>query len=231
MATILPNVVEVAKQHGLTIKTSTIGKKETLCKCPFCQTKGFHLSLNEDLNVFKCWSCHEHGGVLHFISLLDRIPESKIKQAVLSEHGIQHERKKSPAERLTHRQLRMIGFSRINWDDNRKYDPQMAHTFEQKVYHQWLEFVATQKELAHRQIFTGIITGHYEEAIKRVKEMEVDLDWKILEDVLKELSKSNRPQNLLEQEMFAAELTHRVHPLQPFLSQIKNQNEKVGHQK
>lgn len=225
MATILPSVVDVARQHGLSIKENTVGKKETLCKCPFCQSHGYHLSLNADLNVFKCWHCHEHGGVLHFISLLDGKPESKIKQDILKQHG-KHERKKSPAERLTKRQLRMIGYTRIDWDENHKFDPKLAKHFETDVFRQWLDYVAYQKEFAYQQIFTGIITGQYEESIQRVKKMEIDLDWKILDDVLRELSKSNRSEEMLDQEMFACELAHRVHPLQPLLSQIKKPKSK-----
>jgi len=66
----LPSISEVAIQHGLQMNDRTSKSvKDLRFKCPFCQaddkrTDKYYLSLNTNDNVFPCWSCHEHGGVL-----------------------------------------------------------------------------------------------------------------------------------------------------------------------
>ena len=58
------NILEVAKYIGLHIRTGKNEKVEVEARCPFCNDKGFHLSLNRVKNVFRCNLCEETGGTL-----------------------------------------------------------------------------------------------------------------------------------------------------------------------
>lgn len=51
----LPSIIKIADHYGLENDPKTYGRKESLFKCPFCQSNKYHLSLNTQDNVFKCW--------------------------------------------------------------------------------------------------------------------------------------------------------------------------------
>ncbi|WP_280618032.1 hypothetical protein [Heyndrickxia oleronia] len=60
MITLLPSIINVARENNLIINERSLTKKEVLCKCPFClmdasRPKKFYLSLNPKENIFKCW--------------------------------------------------------------------------------------------------------------------------------------------------------------------------------
>ena len=218
--TILPNIVEVAIKHNLHIKKETIGKKEVLCKCPFCLEdqkphkikKKWYLSLNEDKNVFKCWFCGEKGGVVRFISLLDGIPENEIIEKLRKENGFHYQ--KHPAERLSRTQLKMIGYPNINWVKNREFDVEFYKKFREEVWQRWLDFIEDKKDEAYREIFAGILLGNYQKSIKRVKKMEAELGANLLKDVLKRLSKEERNEKELQMEKFICEICKKEHPFE-----------------
>jgi hypothetical protein len=110
----LPEILKVAEEYELTFNPRSHGKKETLCKCSFCEEdskpgKGhkYYLSLNAHDQVFKCWFCGVSGGVLDFEVKLSGLPYSEIRKKYF---GV---RKKPvhPAESLNARQLRSIGWA------------------------------------------------------------------------------------------------------------------------
>lgn len=110
----LPEILKVAEEYGLTFNHRTHGKKETLCKCIFCEEdskpgKGqkYYLSLNTHNQVYKCWYCGVSGGVLDFEAKLSGQPYSEIRTKYF---GV---RKKPlhPAEKLNAHQLRTIGWA------------------------------------------------------------------------------------------------------------------------
>lgn len=214
---ILPNIVDVAFDHNLTVNSKTIGKKEVQFKCPFCledsqpsKIKRYYLSLNENKNIFKCWFCGAKGGVIKFISLLDGSPESEIVENLRKENGFNYQ--KHPAEKLSTTQLKMIGYPNINWINNREFDVELYKAFREHVYQKWLSFVEDQKALAYKLVFAGILSGNYQDAIKMVKKIEQNLGIQILDEVLKTLSKDTRTDKELAWEIFVSELDGKVHP-------------------
>lgn len=213
---ILPNIVDVAFEHNLTVNSKTVGKKEVLCKCPFCledlkpsKIKRYYLSLNESKNTFKCWFCGSKGGVVKFISLLNGSPESEIIENLRKENGFNY--KKHPAEKLSTSQLSMIGYPNINWVNNREFDVEIYKAFRDHVHQKWLSFVDQEKAVAYKLVYGGILSGDYHGAIKKVKDIEQILEVKILDDILKALSKDMRTDDELEMEMFVSDLYGKEH--------------------
>lgn len=220
---ILPNIVDVALEHNLTVKSGTIGKKEVLCKCPFCledsnKPKKYYLSLNENKNVFKCWYCKEHGGVLKLLSFLTNQRESEIIESLRKKNGFSY--KKHPAEKLSRGQLRMIGYPNINWVKNREFDVELYKAFRNHVYKEWLSFIESQKLVAYQTLYAGILTNDYRGAINKVEEMEKELGVDLLADVLKELSKEKRTEQVRSREEFVVTIINKEHPYHTFQSSI-----------
>lgn len=109
----LPEILDVAEEFGLTFDPKTHGKKETLCKCPFCfedeaKPNKYYLSLNTEKQVYKCWFCGLSGGVLNFEARLSGKPQQEVKAKYFKENKEKH-----AAERLTADQLKMIGWYRL----------------------------------------------------------------------------------------------------------------------
>lgn len=106
----LPKILEVAEKNGLVIEPRSYGKKETMAQCPFCASNDgkYKLSLNTVDNVYKCWSCKESGGVLHFEAKLTGLSYQEIKEKYFKG------KKKSVnlAEILTSKQMEKIGLSK-----------------------------------------------------------------------------------------------------------------------
>lgn len=138
----LPKILDIAEQNGLTFNPKTYGKKETLCKCPFCEEdsrpgKGsrFYLSLNTNDQVYKCWYCNVSGGVLDFESRLTGKPYNEIREKYFGG------RRKPihPAERLNPNQLHLIG-----WKDYRRKDQRSFKQKREKVLQDWKVYEYTQ---------------------------------------------------------------------------------------
>lgn len=100
----LPNILDVAAEHGLTFQPRSYGKKQTLAKCPFCleddqprKRKKYYLSLNTHEQVFKCWYCGESGGVFRFMALLEGVSENEVIDRYRKKSGSTYQR--HPAEK------------------------------------------------------------------------------------------------------------------------------------
>ncbi|PIC69242.1 hypothetical protein CSV77_14420 [Sporosarcina sp. P16b] len=120
----LPEILKVAEEYGLTFNPRYHGKKETLCKCTFCEEdskpgKGnkFYLSLNIQDQVYKCWYCGVSGGVLDFEAKLSGLAYNKVREKYFGK------RKKPvhPAESLNGRQLRLIGWAEYKRKDRNDF--------------------------------------------------------------------------------------------------------------
>lgn len=130
----LPSILSVAETYGLEVDTRTHNKKEVRFMCPFCESRSskYHLSLNKEENVFKCWKCGESGGVLKFEALLSNKSYDEVRQKYFGKR----ERKVHPAYKLTPRQLREIG-----WGDMKREDFQNFTENKDKVYSHWKKHV------------------------------------------------------------------------------------------
>jgi hypothetical protein len=234
MQSILPNILDVAKQHHLEVDRKTVGKKETRFKCPFCHADvnragKYYLSINEHKNIYKCWHCQESGGVLKLVSFLENKPESEMIEQLRKNNGFSYE--KHPAEKLTRSQLKLIGYEKIDWIKNREYDVELYKHFREHVYQKWLNFVAYKQDFAYQQLYIGLLTGTFQQAVKQIEKEEIELNITLLDRALKKLSSDERSLNELETEEFAAAVCKRKHPFYEnsdnfFILDNKKQKEK-----
>lgn len=223
---LLPNVLDVAKQYNLEINPKTLNKKEVRCKCPFCKEDAnrrnkYYLSLNPNKNVFKCWYCKESGGVLRFISLLTGRSENELIEKIRKKHG--NTTPKHPAERLTKHQLSLIGYEKVDWYKNQQYDSTLAYQFRQKVWETWQKYVADRKTYCYELLFAGLFSG-FEKSVEEVQEIEKELNVKFLDELLEKLFQDWKDDDVFELETLTCELIGRVHPYDTI--DIKNEEEK-----
>ncbi|QNK89821.1 hypothetical protein H7992_09295 [Sporosarcina sp. resist] len=158
----LPEILKVAEEYGLSFNPRSHGKKETLCKCCFCAEdskagKGhkFYLSLNTHDQLFKCWFCGVSGGVLDFEAKISGLPYSEIRKKYF---GI---RKKPihPAESLNAHQLRSIG-----WAEYKRENRAAFKENREMVFSDWQNY--EYEELAkHFAMF--IVVAHIENQEER----------------------------------------------------------------
>ncbi|MFZ7947188.1 MULTISPECIES: CHC2 zinc finger domain-containing protein [Bacillaceae] len=138
----LPKILDVAEENGVTIKLNTYGKRQVLCKCPFCQEdskpgkeKRFYLSLNTNEQIFRCWYCGESGGVIQFEAKLTGLPYNQVKEKRLGKLR----KPLHPAERLNPKQLDAIG-----WKDKKRKDRKAFAQRREDVFLDWKEYEYTE---------------------------------------------------------------------------------------
>lgn len=212
----LPEILDIAKKHNLTINQNTLNKKEVQCKCPFCgedempgKQKRFYLSLNTDRQVFRCWFCGEKGGVFRFISLLEHKSENEILAEFRKNSGY----RQHPAEKLTLSQLRLIGFDKKpNWGEMRKQNPVMYKNHLNWFWTEWNQFVNEERKLAYGTLFIGTITGKYQQSVDRIKAREREIGASLLNEALKVYSSKVRPKWAKDKERLALELCNQNNP-------------------
>lgn len=149
----LPKILDIANEQGLTFNPRTYGKKETTCKCPFCnedsnKSDKYYLSLNTHDNVYKCWYCGAKGGVLDFESRLTGIPYQQIKEKYFPRKNKQVH----GAYKLNNRQLKMIG-----WDEFKRQSLKGFQEKRDEVYKDWQLY--EHKEL--RKLFALFMIASY----------------------------------------------------------------------
>lgn len=127
----LPNIIKIAEEHGLAINPKSYGKKETMCICPFCNSGKYHLSINEEKNIFKCWHCKKSGGVLQFESLLTNKPFDEIREKYFGKKKA----KKHPAYELSPDQLKQIG-----WHDKKQSSFNVFSKSKEEVLRDWKKY-------------------------------------------------------------------------------------------
>lgn len=221
MATILPDVLEVALSHGLELAPGTLTKREVLCKCPFCREdqkpgkhRRYHLSLNPEKQTFKCWSCGEAGGVLRFVSLLTGTPEEQLLQQV-RKRRLDH-----PAEGLTHRQRQLLvqayGYA-VEPDWNRMKNRDKAYYLRtlDRMWADWQQFVEDQKREAFKEIHLGICCGKYAISIARIQKLEQLIGVSLLAEALMIYSCAERPSWTEEIVQQVRSLLHIVQTVNP----------------
>lgn len=198
----LPDILEVAEKHSLIIDPRSLKKREVRAKCPFCgadavpgKEKKFYLSLNTEDMVFKCWYCGESGGVFRFIALLEGIPESEVIQRYRKGKS----RKLHPAEKLTSRQLQMIGFSnRLKWETLRQRDHGYYLRTCRYVWSEWRKMIQIEKYFLFRTLVLAIENGDYQKAVASIKEKEEKIGIPLLYPLLEIYSMSRWPKWAIE---------------------------------
>lgn len=159
----LPSIINVAEDAGVELNPRTIGKKEVYAKCPFClgdsTIKGkYKLSLNQQYNVFKCWLCGEHGGVLEFESKLTGSTFDEVRAKYFGQKKNYH-----PAEKLSPMQLKQIG-----WQSAKRSNPDSFKKKRDAVLHDWKAY--EQSEMIKHFALLMVI-AHLDDQEERQKEL------------------------------------------------------------
>ncbi|MFS0688986.1 hypothetical protein AB1K89_07070 [Sporosarcina sp. 179-K 8C2 HS] len=162
----LPEILKIAEGYGVTFNQRTYGKKETLCKCVFCEEdskpgKGhkFYLSLNTQDQLYKCWFCGTSGGVLDFETKLSGLPFDDIRKKYFGTRM----KKLHPAERLNARQLRTIG-----WAEYKRKNRAEFKKNRESVLRDWKRYEHEQL-VKHYAMF--IVVAHIENQEERQDEL------------------------------------------------------------
>lgn len=202
----LPNILDIADEHGLTFQPRSYGKKQTVAKCPFCleddqprKRKKYYLSLNTQEQVFQCWFCKESGGVLRFMALLEGVPENEVIDRYRKKSGSTYQR--HPAEKLTSSQCKMMGLdAKPDWIDIRHFDDHSYKELRELVWKAWKQFLWNEKRFAYQLLVSGIVGGTYEHTVESIRKREREIGTPLLEEMLAVYSLPERPRevNLLE---------------------------------
>ncbi|GAB3051558.1 hypothetical protein [Virgibacillus ainsalahensis] len=160
----LPCILDVAQKYEVHFQAKSYGKKETLCKCPFCREdaskpKKHYLSLNTEDNVYKCWYCRQSGGVLDFEVKLSGKTYAEVKQQYFGKQKT----RLHPAYQLDPYQLERIGW--------KKYKRMSFKGFQQKreqIIKDWKQYVHDEL-VTHYAMFLCI--AHLENQVQRQQEL------------------------------------------------------------
>lgn len=212
----LPNILDIATEYQLTFQQRLFGKKQTLCKCPFCREddqprkrKKYYLSLNTQEQLFKCWYCGESGGVFRFMSLLEGVSENEVIDRYRKKSGSTY--KLHPAEKLTSSQCRMIGLdAKPNWIDIRQFDYQSYKEMRELVWKAWKQLLWNEKRFAYQLLVSGIVGGTYGHVVEAIQEREKAIGALLLAEVLNIYSLPERPGQINRLEAFV------LHVCDPF---------------
>ncbi|MFT9486783.1 MAG: CHC2 zinc finger domain-containing protein [Tepidibacillus sp.] len=183
---ILPNIEEVAKEHGIELGKMVKGQYKVICPFPSHGEKTPSMFINPQKNVFKCFGCGEGGGVIKFISLLENKSEQEVLKSLTKDIERSPKGKKKfvifshPAEKLTTYQLRLIGFhNKPSWESMRQHDYFYYRRTLDFVFEEWQEFIETEKEKAQFYLKLGkqvrAIYGAVDLILAREKEIGVQL--------------------------------------------------------
>ncbi|MBR0311799.1 MAG: hypothetical protein IJQ98_05310 [Oscillospiraceae bacterium] len=83
-------IVDAARRCGLVINDRTLGRTEVEASCPFCGDHGpgkYHLSLNTDMDVYRCNLCGAHG---NSVTLYARVMNVANREAYADLSGGSH---------------------------------------------------------------------------------------------------------------------------------------------
>jgi len=170
---VLPDIVEVARKHGLEIRHRTTTNGDYRANCPFCERNGltpdrkYHLYLAPAdkpgrQNVFHCFRCGEQGGVAKFIALLTGRDEAEVveefRRRWWEEHAGQKPRPRHPAESLTEEQIRRTGLMdyRPDWRGWWKANPEATKKVLDALWKEWNRYLRPYRILGFALLLKGI---------------------------------------------------------------------------
>lgn len=83
-------IVDYLKTHYPELHFKHVGKRE-LCSCPFVPEKDPSFNVYSDSNKFYCYSCHERGDLIHFVSKYENITFNQACDKIADNAGIHYE--------------------------------------------------------------------------------------------------------------------------------------------
>jgi DNA primase (bacterial type) len=84
-------ILEAARRCGLCLNPKTLRRREVEATCPFCGDSGqgkYHLSLNTDMNVFRCNLCKASGNSVSLMARMEGISNKEAYDRLAEEGGI-----------------------------------------------------------------------------------------------------------------------------------------------
>ncbi|QOY37657.1 CHC2 zinc finger domain-containing protein [Anaerobacillus isosaccharinicus] len=175
----LPSIVKVAEELNIAFdpKNKT-NRKELRAVCPFCgQSHKYHLSLNPDLNVYKCWHCKASGGVLQ---LEAEITGKSFVEVKLKYFGNKRKNPLHLAEKLSPRQLDVIGWLEVKRNDQEKF----KRSFNQ-IIRDWQQHVYEQRKLAFAKLLLVEVGKDYSMIVNLIQDQsEMAYISTLLDDVM-----------------------------------------------
>ena len=160
----------------------------------------YHLSLNPNpgKNIFKCWYCHEYGGVIDFIAKLDGRSAEEVLEKIREGKGIQKKRRsRHPFETLSYNQLKLIGYDpgvRERMREFFKVNPYLARKKCDEIWEDWQAFLEQEKRKAFKRLLIGIKTGKYAEAIQDIEERSKNIGKDLFPDVFRIYGQPDPPE-------------------------------------
>lgn len=176
MKSILPDIWEVARGHGLALAPVPSRTDEARADCPFCGDKKGHLYLNRAKQTFNCYRCGEHGGVARFKALLEGRSEHEVLRGLRRrgrKPALRH-----PALGLSTSQLRLAGFvPRPGWRAARREELDW-------LWEGWQAFLDAERTDALKLLYLGLSGGRYAEAVEAVARRGREIGHDLLKDCL-----------------------------------------------
>lgn len=199
----MSKILEHAQNLGILPQRCNITRKKIRAKCPFCEGSRskagrdqFDMVINTFDDNFFCFHCKTGGGWAIFEGLLTgRSPEEVI------ETYRKKPKKESvhPAEKLSKRQLSLIGFyNRFDKKMVKKRDSKYYLRTCEYIWREWDEFISREKYKLFKSLYLYILLGRFEEGIKEIKQKEKELGVSLLRDLLKVFSSEVWPDWALE---------------------------------
>ncbi|MBA2176840.1 hypothetical protein H0266_18330 [Halobacillus locisalis] len=149
------------------------------------------------------------------MALLEGKSEQEVIESFRKKSGSAY--KRHPAERLTRHQLSLLGYPKIDWIGNRKYDYELYKAYREKIYLEWKHYVQRQKVFAYKQLFVGLISGSLKEAIEKIEELERELHESFKDELLEILFQDSKEEQYVELEEVAVEMAGITHPYNTLL--------------
>jgi hypothetical protein len=194
---ILPDIIDVARDHGLSLRQAGGRPGEYRANCPFCSggDRGRHLYINSAKNTFNCFKCGEKGGVLAFLARLEGRSELAVLEDLRDEKKVKPRRFWHPAERLTADQLKMMGFvgGRPDWYAERRKDPDYARRLADWIWAEWQKFIDYEKYCAALLLLVAVRFGFYRKAAVLVRKRGEQLGLPLAEEAVRGVNNPDPP--------------------------------------
>jgi hypothetical protein len=211
--TILPDILEVASEHGIALgKPLRHRPDETRACCPFCGDRKYHLYLNSIKQAFHCYRCGESGGIVKFIAKLQNASEYSVLEELINQTREKNlwpnkkvnKKKTHPGQQLNVYQLRLIGYEcRPNWNNFFKEEPVLAKQYADAVWEKWQKFIEYEQIQAMKKLVLSLHVGTYSIGVEGVRNRSKEIGYDLLTPCLQEYSNGQPPIWVIEGNLLA----------------------------